>query len=374
MTVSHTRAEPLFVFAGGGTGGHLYPALGVVDAIKRLASDARFLFLGTDRPIDARIIGPTDCELVRQTLPPLRRAPWRWPAIYWKFRAAQSACRARFTDDRPVVVVGTGGLASVPAAREAARLAIPLVLFNPDAVPGKANRFLAGRADLVFAQFEETTAYLPHGCRIEVVGCPVRPGFRQVGREAGCAAFGLDQQKRTLLVTGASQGSRSVNQAVIANLSFLAAQMGWQMLHLTGNPDHEEVRRAYADTTACGVVLPFTDKMPEALAAADLVVARAGASFLAEIMAVGRASVLMPYPHHRDMHQRVNACCLTRVGAAQLVDDRIDPAQNGPALRSALSPLMASDASRLAMADAARRVGRPNAADRIAAHLVSLAE
>ncbi len=131
---------------------------------------------------------------------------------------------------------------------------------------------------------------------------------------------------------------------------------------------------AYEGTTVPSVVLPFTDKMPEALAAADLVVARAGASFLAEITAVGRASVLMPYPYHRDMHQRVNACCLTRVGAAHLVDDQIDPAMNGPALGAALIPLMASDGPRHAMADAARQHGRPDAAERIAEQLIRLAK
>lgn len=366
-----------FVFAGGGTGGHLYPALALAEAFRRRLSRARFLFLGTQRSIEERILQSADCDWVPQSLPALRRAPWRWPGICRGFWRSAQACRARFEADPPAVVIGNGGLPSVPAVREAARMGIPVVLLNPDAVPGRANRYLAGLAHLVFAQWEETIGHLSATVSVRVCGCPVREAFNRPDREAGLRRFGLDGARRTLLVTGASQGARTVNEAVVANLDFLESRSDWQVLHLTGDADHETVRRAYHARSVPAKVLPFTHHMADALAAADLVVARAGASTLAEITAVGRASILMPYPHHRDMHQLANARCLVSAkdgSAARIVHDRADASLNGPALGAVLEHLMTDDDAREALAAAARRMGRGQAADEIADHILGLAE
>jgi UDP-N-acetylglucosamine--N-acetylmuramyl-(pentapeptide) pyrophosphoryl-undecaprenol N-acetylglucosamine transferase len=216
-------------------------------------------------------------------------------------------------------------------------------------------------------------AHFPDRARVEVTGCPVRSEFARADRAAGLAAFGLDPDRRTLLVTGASQGSRSVNRAVAANLDFLASRRDWQVLHLTGEADHDEVRAAYAGRPVPGRVIAYTERMADALSAADLVVSRAGASTLAEITTVGRASILMPYPHHRDDHQFANARCLTRVGAAEVIVDEVDEEENGPALRGVMAPLMDDHAARERMAAAANVLGRVDAADRIADRVLELA-
>ncbi len=366
--------SPLIVFAGGGTGGHLYPALAIADELRRRLPRVRFAFFGTQRAIDQRILGSAECDLIQQRMPESDRAPWRWPGIYLRLRNSRLQCRARFERDPPALVMGTGGLGSVPAVREAVRARIPTALLNPDVLPGRANRYLAGSADVIFAQWEQTVEHLPQSTHVVVCGCPVRAAFNRANREAGCKRFRLDVDRKTLLVTGASQGARTVNEAVLANLAFLESRPDWQVLHVSGEKEYEGVCQAYSGRSVRAQVCPFTDHMAEALAAADLVVARAGASTLAELTAVGRASILMPYPYHRDMHQLANARGLVRASAARIVHDKIDAGVNGAALRHVLEQLMTDDEARNAMAAAARRLGRGQAASQIADHLVGLAE
>ena len=357
---------PLFAFAGGGTGGHLFPALAIAQALRDRRPDARIVFFATQRPIDRKVLGDTDCDVITQTLPAMSGKPWRWPGALRGFYEARRLCRAACAERRPDVVVGTGGLGSVPALREAHRAGIRTAILNPDVLPGRANRHLGRRVHAVFAQFGESSAWFPASANVVVIGCPVRSSFLRADAAVGQKRFGLDPHRKTLLVTGASQGARSVNQAIAANLPFLETLTDWQVLHLTGEPDLATVEQAYRGRAIPAVALPFTDHMADALGAADLVVCRAGASFLAEIMAVGRAAILMPYPHHRDQHQMANARCLSRSGAAWIVEDTADPAPNAPRLRSALEALIGDRGQREEMATAARRCGRIDAADRIA--------
>lgn len=376
VQVRPISSEPLFVFAGGGTGGHLYPAIAVARELRELIGEARFLFLGTERPIDRRITDTIDCEFVSQALRGVSLVPWRMMGAYLDFRKASSNCWSRFNSDRPVVVVGTGGMASVPAVREAFRAGVPTALFNPDAIPGKANRHLATRANVVFSQFEQTIGHFPHGVEVKMTGCPVRPEFVRSTREEGIISFGLDPALKTLLITGASLGARTVNQAVVANAEFLDSWGEWQVLHLTGQNDFEMVSTAYRNAGCRRVrVMAYTEEMSKAMAASDLIVSRAGASTLAEILAAGRASILMPYPFHRDQHQVANARCLADVGAAELILDRIDPSTNAGALRAALLQGMQDEGRRSFMAQQVRRLGvaRANAAGEIARILLQLA-
>lgn len=367
---------PLFVFAGGGTGGHIYPAIAVARAIQMNVLDARFLFLGTGRPIDRQITETIECEFVPQKLTGLSLAPWRMVRALLDFRSASAGCVRRFESDRPAVVIGTGGMAAAPAVREAFRAGIPTALFNPDAIPGKANRHLRSKANCVFAQFEQSVRYFPNEVEVVVSGCPVRPDFERATREDGVRLFGLNPNRKTLLVTGASLGARTVNQAVIANAEFLKGQEGWNILHLTGQADFEMVVSAYRGQGVSNVqVVAYTEDMAKAMAAADLIISRAGGSTLAEIMAMGRPSILMPYPFHRDQHQVANARCLSDLGAAHLILDAVEVSANGPALRASLHELMSDDARRSRMAGRAQQLGahRRDAATNIAQRLLAMA-
>jgi UDP-N-acetylglucosamine--N-acetylmuramyl-(pentapeptide) pyrophosphoryl-undecaprenol N-acetylglucosamine transferase len=252
-------------------------------------------------------------------------------------------------------------------------MGIPAYLLNPDAIPGRANRRLARLVRAVFAQWSDTVS---HGhfqhCRVRVHGCPVRTTFRTAQRTDGQQRFGLSPSLRTLLITGASQGARTINEAVTANSAFLASLSGWQILHLTGEADFESVKGAYKAGGVHATVIPFTHHMPEALAVADLVISRAGASTLAEITALGRASILMPYPFHRDRHQTANALCLVRRNAAVFVEDSKTAAVNAPRLLAALRSATADGEQRDAMAKAARALGKPGAAERIVDDIIAL--
>lgn len=372
--VAPNRVDDLsVVIAGGGTGGHLFPAIAVVRELRERVRSSRVVFFSSARRVDQHILGDIGADIVAQTLRPLSRYPWHWPGIWMSLRNAGAECRRRFGSAQPDVVIGSGGLSSFPAVLEAARAGIPTVLLNPDARPGKANRLLARRANLIVVQWEAARSYFRSSAPVAVLGCAVRAEFRQGDRVSAARAFELDPARRTLLVTGASQGARTINRAIMANLDlFERSGLGWQVLHLTGEADRDEVQAGYASRSVVARVLPFTDRMGAAMQLADLLVSRAGASTLAEITAVGRASILMPYPFDRGQHQRANAECLEREGAAVIVDDAGDGSRNAAPLRSALESLMRDDARRAAMAEAARRIGRPDAAARIADRVLEL--
>ncbi|MCO6436948.1 MAG: UDP-N-acetylglucosamine--N-acetylmuramyl-(pentapeptide) pyrophosphoryl-undecaprenol N-acetylglucosamine transferase [Phycisphaerae bacterium] len=363
---SGTVDGPVFAFAGGGTGGHLYPALALAQALRQHWEDARFVFFGSSRTIDRQIIEGAGYDLYPQALSGFSARPWRWPKLAFDMLRNAVRCRAWMNALRPDVLIASGGISALLPAWEARRRRIPILVMNPDAIPGRANRLLVRRASLVCVQWGESIAQFPATVELRVTGCPVRSRFNEVDRHAGCAAFGLDPNRRVLLVTGASLGARTLNQAVVAALDLFARRTDWQILHLTGTLDFETVRAAYQQKRVDAKILAYTDEMPEALAAADLVVSRAGASTLAEITAVGRPSILLPYPFHRDNHQFANARCLVRGGAARILGDRIDPAINGPALRELLAQLMDDHAQREQMAAAARRLGRGHAAQEVA--------
>jgi UDP-N-acetylglucosamine--N-acetylmuramyl-(pentapeptide) pyrophosphoryl-undecaprenol N-acetylglucosamine transferase len=339
--------------------------------------DLRLVFFGTDRPIDGNILGSYDFEWIRQPVRPLPRRPWRVPGFLLGWQASARACRRFFDKHRPIAVLGSGGYASAPSICEASRAGIPTALLNPDALPGKANRWLGSRVRAIFAQWPETVEHFNGQTKVQVTGCPVRPEFKCARQREGIEHFGLDPAKSVLLITGASQGAQSVNRAVLAALPEFARRgvwQRWQLLHVTGPKNQAEVTAAYRGQGVMARVVGYSRHMAAALAAADLVLSRAGASTLAEISALGRPSVLMPYPHHRDQHQVANARVLVKLGASRMVLDRVDPQTNAPLLADTLARLM-NDPTELARLEAAaRRIGTTNAASAIAQELLVLAE
>lgn len=366
-----------FVFAGGGTGGHLFPAMSVVESLRRRDPGCTIRFYCTQRPIDRDILGAAGVEFIPQTVLPFPAKPWLWPKFLLRWRQSVRFCLTQFKQHRPTAVVGAGGYASGPPVHAAVRLGIPTFLLNPDAVPGRANHHMASKGKIrgVFAQWVVTRNYFPASVEVLVTGCPVRRGFREAANLAPGPlreSFGLDPHRPTLLVTGASQGARTINEAMLP-LADIAAAADWQILHLSGPADASRVERAYAGSglSLRYRVLAFTERMPEAMAACDLIISRAGASTLSEIQAVGRPSVLLPYPYHRDQHQRHNADVLVEAGAAVCLDDQKNPSANAAHLGPILACLLRDAQCRQNMAQAARGLDRPDAADRIADFLLN---
>lgn len=383
-----------FVFAGGGTGGHLYPGLAVARELRRVEPAAEISFLTTSRALDRELLSRTDFEQVEQGVRPFTLHPLRWPAFLLAWRASVAGAKVRFRARRPTAVLGLGGYAAGPGVVAAAKMGIPTAILNPDAIPGRANRFLARKVDLVALQWEASSRYFPAGAPLRAIGCPIRPEFRKsIGEVAAPAAepeaapaggggdsrrdFDLAWNRPTLLVTGASQGARTVNEAVVAVWpEFQRQHPEWQLLHLTGKVDEAFVREAYArlKTPRDAVhVVAFTHEMWRAIGASDLVISRAGASTLAELTALAKPSILLPYPFHRDRHQHANAGALTGAGAALLVEDTKDVTLTAPPLRAALERC-ADGEVRAAMAAAAATLGRPDAARSVAQWMLNPGE
>ncbi len=346
---------PVFFFAGGGTGGHLYPGLAVAGEVQRLRPDATIVFACSSRDIDRRILDPLDYAVVPQPVRPMPRGLRGWGSFLLAWRRSALLAADMVRDLRPQAVLGLGGYAAAPLVRRASAKGIRAGMLNPDAVPGIANRLLARHTDAIFAQFASTADAFPARCRGKVrhTGCPVRRELLGASRDEALKHFDLDGARRTLLVFGASLGAASINMAVAA----LAGEMerfadSWQVLHVTGQSKIDSVTAPGARLRVRTV--DYCHRMDLAYAAADLALCRSGASTIAELTATGTPAVLMPYPHHRDRQQYLNAQQLVQAGAALVVDDRIEPAANVAQLRGTLLALM-DDPARLAALHAAAR-------------------
>lgn len=354
------------ILTGGGTGGHVYPALAVAAALREAAT--------AERPVELLFVGPGsrgEEELVHRAglrFEPVRAgalrvaAPWNLArGLFNLMLGTIQAARAvgRF---RPDVVLATGGYASVPVALAARLRGRPLVVYLPDLVPGLAVRVLARLAHRVAATASPTLARLPSGKTV-VTGYPVRPGFLEAERQEGRRRLGLDPQRPTLFVSGGSQGGRSINRAVADQLSRLVEL--WQVVHVSGRSDHAwlgQARERLPDDRRSAYHLHayLHDEMPWAMAAADLAVMRAGGSTLGELTALGLPAILVPYPYAGG-HQQANARYLEDLGGAAVLEDA-DLSHLFERVREVLD-----DRPRLeSMSAALRAAARPEAAREIA--------
>lgn len=347
------------IFAGGGTAGHLVPGLAAAEQLVREVPGLRILFATIGKPIERELVDAAGFELVAI---PCRPGPRRWrdalPCAWHNLRGYLRAERL-LKRLRPRAVVGLGGYASVPVASAAVRRGVPLVLLEQNVVPGRATRHLAPWAQAVCTAFLETADRLPPETRIRVTGNPIRAGFTQPTMRVDAAHAG----PRCLVVLGGSGGARSLNQNVPRALAGLSSEFrGWHVVHQCGPQDVAATRDLYASLGIAADVTPFVPNMPQLLAAAALVVSRAGGTTLAELAAAGVPAVVVPYPHAADDHQLHNAQRLAAGGACLVLDER----QPGPALadrlRVAIAGLVTNPAARRAMSAAMLRHSHPSAA------------
>ena len=357
-------------FAGGGTGGHLFPGLAVAHVLNTCRPDIRVLFYGTSRPIERNEIPRHGYECQRVGARPVPESIVGWPRFFWSNYRAYRRARHDLVRRDVKLVVGLGGYAAAPVVRAAAGLGLPVVLLEQNAVPGKANRYLSCWADLVISALPGAVEAFPTGVRVEVLGNPVREAIGRACDHTCHARLGLDPGKRTLLVLGGSQGAHNVNEAIVHLLPQLDGYAGtWQIVHQTGEADHASVARVYAATALTHRVSAFVQDMPNAYGAADLMIGRAGATTLAELACTATPAIFLPLPWAAEDHQTRNAQVYVDAGAGMIVADRRDPLRTAPALWQALEPLL-DDPERLTpMREAARSLARPDAA-RHAAHAI----
>jgi len=362
--------------AGGGTGGHIYPALAIAAGLRAERPGIGLLYLGTARGLEADLVPRAGIPFVALSgggvagKSPLLAA--RGAAALARGAAQALVVLRRF---RPHVVVGTGGYASVPALLAAALLRLPVAIQEQNVYPGAANRLLSRVAREVYVPVEETRRHLARRARVLVTGNPVRREVLLAGREEAARRLGFDPARPVLVVLGGSRGARAINGATAAALPGLLGR-GMQVLWVTGAAYHAG---ALAAVAAAGIepasfgkirVEPYLHAMADALALADLVLARAGAMTLAEVTARGVPAVLVPSPNVVRDHQRQNARALERAGAALVI---AEPELDGERLLAATSAILDDPARLQAMAGASRRLGRPDALDVIVQRVLALA-
>ncbi len=366
------------VFSGGGTGGHLYPALALADAVVRLRPDVRPFFVGAQRGIEARILPARGMEhLLLPVQGVQRRRLLANLGVIKALAASVVAVRRVFRTLRPGMVVVTGGYAGGPAGIAAGLLGIPLALQEQNAVPGATTKLLSRWARQVHLAFPEAVEHLPRGARkrARVAGNPVRPPV-ELERGAARRALGLDEEGVVVLVSGGSQGSAALNALVLGAIQQvqeggLPLPEGVQLLWSTGPTHIETIQAALqaAGSPAWVRAAGYLDDMPSALATADLAVSRAGAMATSEFTAWGVPAVLVPLPTAAADHQSRNAEALAGAGAALHLPQAGLEAET---LWGALVELATDHPRREAMSASALRRGHPQAALHIASALVEL--
>ena len=357
------------VLSGGGTGGHIYPGLAVAQALREQGAP-ELLYIGVRGRMDEQIVGAAGLPLETVSAAPLRvGSPLGMVrnAVSLAIGVVQSwRILGRF---RPDAVFATGGYASVPVGVAARLRQLPLLVYLPDVRPGWAVRLLARLATRIAATTERSMADLPAGKAV-AAGYPVRASFWSATREAARAKLGLPQDEKVLLVTGASQGARRLNEAVVAQLEGLLAVC--HVMHLTGRADETELlakRDALPEAQRARYhVLGYLEDMADAMAAADLAVMRSGASVLGELPAAGLPAVLVPGVYQGGYDQRANARYLADEGCAVVLEN-----EELGRLTDVVRDLLADETKRRAMSDAARRLAQPDAARTIARMLTELA-
>jgi UDP-N-acetylglucosamine--N-acetylmuramyl-(pentapeptide) pyrophosphoryl-undecaprenol N-acetylglucosamine transferase len=356
------------VVAGGGTGGHVYPGVAIVEALReRAATEA--LFVGARGGVEQRILERGG--FAHALLPGygLRRASLaRKAAAPLVVAAAMARAAAVLRAFRPDVVLGTGGFASAAVVMASVLLRVPRVLQEQNSVPGLVNRRLARFADLVLLGYEASQARLPAGTAARVVGNPVRR-MPAVSRDAAASRLGIDARATTVLVIGGSRGAHSLNLAGADAAAVLASTRGTQFVILCGTVDRAEVERRVAGAAARVRVLEYLDEVHLAYAAADLAVARSGASCVFELASFGVPAIFVPYPYAADDHQRGNALPLVEAGGAEMVRDAD---LDGAGLARRVGDLLDRPQRLAAMAQSMRRWAKPGAAADAADAIVEL--
>jgi UDP-N-acetylglucosamine--N-acetylmuramyl-(pentapeptide) pyrophosphoryl-undecaprenol N-acetylglucosamine transferase len=354
--------------AGGKTGGHLFPGIAVAEALKRRIPEAAIRFAGPGTRFELQALAPYGFEHtaivssgikgkgILEKLKALARVPVSLVQAAWIV--------GRF---RPDLVLGVGGYSSGPVVLAARLMGVKTAIQEQNSVPGITNRILSRIVHAIFTGFQETRGF-PLDGRVVWTGNPVRRSLGSHGDGAGSEAGG-GSGRFTVLVTGGSQGASSINRAVIEALPLLKDPGAFRFIHQTGDADEATVSLAYRSHGMEAVVRPFFQEMPALLAGADLVVCRAGAGTLAEITTSGRPSILVPYPHAADDHQRFNALALVDRGAAVMIEDRN---LSGASLKQALETLKNDGEALATMAARSRELGMPAAAEVIADHCLAL--
>jgi UDP-N-acetylglucosamine--N-acetylmuramyl-(pentapeptide) pyrophosphoryl-undecaprenol N-acetylglucosamine transferase len=346
--------------AGGGTGGHVIPAIAVAREVCRMGY--RVLFVGTERGVENRLVPAAGFRLEKIRVGGIKNLGFATRMMsLWRLVSETEGQIARFREWKPAAVFSMGGYVAGPPVLAALLCGVPIVVMEPNAVPGFTNRRIARWVKRALIAFETTARYFPAG-RTEFTGLPVREEF-----------FNLTPRSEgqfTVLITGGSQGSRTLNEAARQSWRlFKEAALPVRLIHQTGSPMYTALAVDFRETGLSGEVSEFIRDMPGAFAQADFVVCRAGAGAVSELAAAGKPSMLVPFPFAADQHQLKNAEAFERAGAARM---SLDKDWNGQRFFDVVRELHENPAQLTAMGEAARKLAHAGAARRAAEILVQV--
>lgn len=362
------------ILSGGGTGGHIYPALTIADQIKKLQPDAEIIFVGTQEGLEKDIVPRSGYPLKFIEVAGFKRSISldTLRSIYKLFRGLLDARRI-IAEEKPDLVIGTGGYVCGPIVFMAARKGIPCCIQEQNAMPGVTNKILASYVKKVFLGYKEAEKYFAgKGADLEYTGNPIRTEILDRDKAKAYEELGLDPNKITILVSGGSRGARSINNAMQDVELALSKRSEIQVLHATGEANYEQYMAQLKKKGELGeniIVKPYLHNMPTALAIADLAVFRAGAIGLAELMAKGIPSILVPYPYATANHQEFNARAVEAKGAAKVI---VDKELNADRILEIIEQMLLHENELKDMAAAAKKLGKPSAAENIAKQALAL--
>lgn len=370
------RSSATYLFSGGGTGGHLFPGIAVSQELRRREPQARIVFVGSNRAIESSIATQHGLEhrmLPVESLSVLKRNPI---GFVWKNWQACRAAGKLIRELQPDVVIGLGGYASAPVVWAAKRQGVPVVLLEQNVIPGRTTRWLSRYADRICVSFEETVSRLRDSAKVVVTGNPVRDEISDLRRSLNSVSGSSEtpSMKQNLLILGGSQGADSLNEAVLAAVRQNKELIGnWGIIHQTGPRQIDQVRGAYSQAGLNAIVEPFFVDLVSHYSNAGLIISRAGATTLAELACAGVASILLPYPHAANDHQRENARVFVTHDAGLMIEHHQMPEETARQVADALRQLMADVERRRIMGAAAQKLAHPEAAKTIADQILGIA-
>ena len=368
------KKEYRIIVSGGGTGGHIFPALSIADAIKRKYPAAKILFVGADNRMEMQRVPDAGYDIVGLPIAGFdRKNLLKNIKVLWLILKSQRMAKKIIKDFAPQVAVGVGGYASGPTLKMAASMNIPTLIQEQNSYAGVTNKILAKKAKVICVAYDGMERFFPHE-KIKLTGNPVRKSLIDMrsNRSEALRGMGIEEGKKCVLIVGGSLGARSINESIVAQLELIKANSDIQFVWQTGKLYFEEMKQrvAVAGKPENLTITDFVSNMADALSAADLVVSRAGAGSISEFALLGKAVILVPSPNVSEDHQTKNAMALVEKDAAIYVADA-----NAKEELVAKAIETVRDESKIAsLEENIEKMGRPNAAEEIAEEVMMLAD
>lgn len=368
------KKEYRIIVSGGGTGGHIFPALSIADAIKRKHPTAKILFVGANNRMEMQRVPDAGYEIVGLPIAGFdRKNLLKNIKVLWLILKSQRMAKKIIKDFAPQVAVGVGGYASGPTLKMAASMNIPTLIQEQNSYAGVTNKILAKKAKIICVAYDGMERFFPHE-KIKLTGNPVRKSLIDMrsNRSEALKRMGLEEGKKCVLIVGGSLGARSINESIMAQIELIRANSDIQFVWQTGKLYFEEMKQRVA---AAGkpdnlTVTDFVSNMADALSAANLVVSRAGAGSISEFALLGKAVILVPSPNVSEDHQTKNAMALVEKDAAIYVAD----AKAKEELVAKAIETVNDDIKIASLEENIEKMGRPNAAEEIAEEVMMLAD